>query len=310
MKILIAYDGSEGADAALDDLRRAGLPETVEAVVLTVADVFLPPPINEETDNTFPLYVPDGIRRAHKKAALEIERAAELAARAGERIKTLFPGWDVRTEACGDSPAWAVIKMADGLKPDLIIVGSHGHTFLGDRLILGSVSQRILQESSMTVRVSRHSNKSADSPVRILIGTDGSPDAEAAVEAVTRRVWPGGSEARVLCVLDTVMFVTPDPSQPPVMKWVEDDDRKKPERVGQVFEPLAEKLRTAGLNASVITMEGNPKLLIIEEAKEWNADSIFVGAKGVRGIDRFLLGSVSAAVAARAHCSVEVVRSR
>lgn len=42
MKILIAYDGSDCAEAALVDLRRAGLPSEVEAVVLTVADVFGP----------------------------------------------------------------------------------------------------------------------------------------------------------------------------------------------------------------------------------------------------------------------------
>ena len=49
---------------------------------------------------------------------------------------------------------------------------------------------------------------------------------------------------------------------------------------------------------------------ILEEADAWGADCIFVGAKGTRGIDRLLLGSVSSAVAARAQCSVEVVRPK
>jgi nucleotide-binding universal stress UspA family protein len=56
--------------------------------------------------------------------------------------------------------------------------------------------------------------------------------------------------------------------------------------------------------------KGDPKQILIEEAESWQADSIFVGAKGMRGIERLLLGSVSAAVAARAHCSVEVVRPK
>jgi hypothetical protein len=38
MKVLIAYDGSGYADAALDDLRRAGLPGDAEALVVSVAD--------------------------------------------------------------------------------------------------------------------------------------------------------------------------------------------------------------------------------------------------------------------------------
>src|SRR5918992_1843420 len=46
-KILIAYDGSACSDAALGDLRRAGLPASLDALVLTVADVIVPPPDKE-----------------------------------------------------------------------------------------------------------------------------------------------------------------------------------------------------------------------------------------------------------------------
>jgi len=35
MRILIAYDGSSGADAALFDLQRAGLPQEAEALVIS-----------------------------------------------------------------------------------------------------------------------------------------------------------------------------------------------------------------------------------------------------------------------------------
>jgi hypothetical protein len=38
-KVLIAYDGSSCADAALEDLRHAGLPRIAKALVLSVADV-------------------------------------------------------------------------------------------------------------------------------------------------------------------------------------------------------------------------------------------------------------------------------
>ena len=66
--------------------------------------------------------------------------------------------------------------------------------------------------------------------------------------------------------------------------------------------------RSAGLNASLMIRRGNPKDEIIEEAEGWGADCIFLGAKGTRGVERLLLGSVSSAVSARARCSVEVVR--
>ena len=308
MKILIAYDGSECSEAALDDLRRAGLSNVAEVLLITVADVFLPPPINEALDDTFPFYVPAGVRRAHEHAAKAVENARGLAEQAAERVRKMFPGWDIRADAYAESPAWAVVRTADEWKPDLVIVGAHGHTVLGGRLILGSVSQRVLYEALCSVRVARAPKNDGDSPVRIVIGTDGSPGAQASIEAVAARSWPAGSAVRVVSVLDTVMSITHDSTQPAVVKWVEVGDEEEWGWVRQAFEPSAEKLRQAGLDASVVLRKGNPKSVLVEEAKEWGADSIFLGAKGMRDIDRLLLGSVSAAVAARARCSVEVVR--
>ena len=46
MKLLIAYDGSRDADSALDDLRASGLPDVGEAQVVSVAEVWMPPPVS------------------------------------------------------------------------------------------------------------------------------------------------------------------------------------------------------------------------------------------------------------------------
>jgi nucleotide-binding universal stress UspA family protein len=309
MKILIAYVGSECADVALQDMKNAGLPKTTDVLVMTMADVFLPPPINEEIDNTFPMYVPEGVKRAHERAELKLKEAEEMSKRASEQIKKSFPGWQVRHKALADSPAWAIIKTADEWKPDLVVVGAHGHSVLGGRLILGSVSQRVLYEASCSVRVARGRHKDTDNSVRLLIGADNSPYSNAAVDAVCRREWPRGTEVRLLAVVDTVMAITSDSSQPETLKWIEVGDEENWDEVRQLFQPSADKLRASGLDAAVMIRRGNPTNELLEEAESWGADCIFVGAKGTRGIDRLLLGSVSSAVSARAHCSVEVVRS-
>jgi nucleotide-binding universal stress UspA family protein len=308
MRILVAYDGSDFADAALEDLKRAGFADEAEVLVMSVADVFVPNPVNDGRDNGFPTYVPQAVRRAHERAQHELEQAGVLAGRASERIKTLFPHWRVSYHAEADSPPWAVIRKSDEWKPDLIVMGARGHSVFGGRVILGSISQRVLYEARCSVRIARGPHSNTDRPVRLLIGVDNSSDAKAAVAAVCNRNWPVGTEVGLLAVVDTVMAVTPNPSEPSVMKWIEVADKNNWDQVREIFEPSAERLRRAGLRAAVLIRRGNPSDQILEEADTWGADCIFVGARGTRGIDRLLLGSVSSAVSARAHCSVEVVR--
>jgi nucleotide-binding universal stress UspA family protein len=232
-----------------------------------------------------------------------------MAKEAAEQIKKNFPEWEVDHEALADSPAWAIIKTADERKSDLVVVGAHGHSVLGGRMILGSISQRVLYEASCSVRVARSRKKDVGSPLRLLIGVDNSPYANAAVEAVCQRDWPSGTEVRLLTVVDNVMQIIPDLTQPEIVKWIEAADEENGDQVRQIFQPLADKLRSSGLDAAVEIRRGNPTNELVDEAETWGADCIFLGPKGIRGVERLLLGSVSSAVAARAHCSVEIARS-
>jgi nucleotide-binding universal stress UspA family protein len=307
MKILIAYDGSSCADAALDDLRCAGLPCVAEALIMSVADVFLQPPLSQEAASL--AQVPVAVQQAWSRAAHAVEEAQTLARRAQAQVVTYFPGWDVRAEACADSPAWAVIKQADTWQPDAVVVGSHGRSAMG-RLLLGSVSQKILTEARCSVRVGRSRRQTDATSVRLLIGVDGSPDASAAVHAVAAREWPTGSEACLVTVLDARMRTALAPSRPPVEMWTTVGDVDEQAWVSKMIDAMAEPLWNRGLIVSSVIKEGDPKQVLLDEAEHWGADCIFVGARGLSRIERFLIGSVSAAVAARAHCSVEVVRPR
>jgi len=306
MKILLAYDGSECAETGLADLKRAGLPAEAEALVISVADVFVPPPL-DESESSVPAYVPEAIRHAHEHAQQTVEQSEVLAKRASEQLKSFFPGWTISYKAEADSPAWALIRKADEWKPDLIVMGARGHSVFGGRLIMGSISQRVLYEARCSVRIARASRKQADEAVRILIGVDNSEDSSAAVDAVCKRNWPEGSEVALLAVVDTVMPINTDAS---VMKWIEVGEERNWDQVREIFAPAAEKLRRAELHAEVLISRGNPADQILGEADSWGADCIFIGAKGTRGIERLLLGSVSSAVSARAHCSVEVSRQK
>ena len=80
-------------------------------------------------------------------------------------------------------------------------------------------------------------------------------------------------------------------------------------RLQDVAEDSAVKLEAAGLSAEPIVLNANARTELVEEAKRWNADMIFVGARGLGRLDRLLLGSVSTAVVMHAGCSVEVIRA-
>ena len=81
--------------------------------------------------------------------------------------------------------------------------------------------------------------------------------------------------------------------------------------IEQLAETEIAKLEKAGLESRHHLHEGNPKDILVKEAESWSADCIFVGATAFgSALGRVLLGSTSAAIAARAHCSVEVVRMR
>jgi nucleotide-binding universal stress UspA family protein len=304
MKILIAYDGSEFADAAIEDLRHAGLPATAETLVFSVADVFVPPAI-AAGDDVLP--EPAAVRRAHQRAERKLKEAETRARDASERLRKDFPEWKVSYEAAAESPAWAIIFKAGEWQADLIVVGSHGKSGLAGRLILGSVSQRVLYEAHCSVRIGRAGPKDQTPPLRMLVGIDGSAHSRAVVHKITSRNWPAGTQVRLLAVVDTVMALSGNGEEQTV-KWLEVDDENNWDQVREVFEPEAERLRAIGLNAAVMIRRGHPTKQLLEEAETWAAHSVFVGAKGSRGIERLLLGSVSAALAARAHCSVEVVR--
>jgi nucleotide-binding universal stress UspA family protein len=305
MKILIAYDGSQGADDALDDLLRAGLPPLAEALIVSVAEVFAPP--TGSTDAAGSVQVLPAVRRAWAEATQAIEAARALSLQACARVQALFPGWQVRAEAFADSPAWGVIKQADAWHPDLIVVGSHGRSALG-RLVLGSVSQMIVTEARCSVRVARRHDRTGAAPVRLVIGVDGSPHAQAAIDAMAARVWPPGSAVYVVAVLDARLATAPPPT-PPLLEERRGASAVETQTwVHSMVETLGQPLQAAGLAVSSAIKEGDPKRVLPDIAAQWDADCLVVGARGLSRVQRFVLGSVSAAVAVRAHCSVEVIR--
>jgi nucleotide-binding universal stress UspA family protein len=321
MRILIAYDGSPCAQAALSDLSRAGFPSNAEALVLTVADTW-PLPEGQAELTRAPSTT---MRAAREAAALMQARAQNFAREGAERVKALFPTWHVQAEAVTDSPAWAIILKAETWRADLIVVGSHGYSSLG-RWLLGSVSQTVLTHATTSVRIARERPTPPDRPLRVLIGVDGSLESDQAVRTAAARHWPTGTDVRLILVLNPAILatvgtslavttaeyaaVTANGTQGQPLADQEEADEIDG-LIGRMLDSYAAIIscNSAAVTVSTALLPGEPKLVLVEEAEKWGADCIFIGSRGLSRWERLLLGSVSSAVAARAHCTVEVVRA-
>jgi len=312
MRVLIAYDGSECAESALDDLIHAGLPHKGEALIVTVGEVWLPPPPPSayEIVEMAKADSPQALERKYQENSDVVKTASAMAARAAARFVSNFPQWKVSHEALWGSPSWELHSKAEAWRADLIVVGSHGRSAFG-RFFLGSISQWLLTEARCSVRVARGKLDEPDFPVRLLLGHDGSRNAQRALEEIAARTWPAKSEVRVVIVDQPLEATVVGSAMPPLTASIADFNRQEHVRLQRLVERAAGKLREAGLRAAGEVINGDPKQVLVRMAEDWRADCIFVGATGVSNrLERFLLGTVAGAVAARAHCSVEVVRSR
>ncbi len=145
--------------------------------------------------------------------------------------------------------------------------------------------------------------------MRIIVGTDGSAASDEALRAVAARNWPPQSEVMVIMVDDPLVPDLLGKVIPPLERMIEEDRREERDWVEEISKRSVELLRAADIKVTCAVKEGDPKRELPKAAEEWGADCIFVGSAGFSNrFERFVLGSISAAVAARAHCSVEVVR--
>jgi nucleotide-binding universal stress UspA family protein len=142
--------------------------------------------------------------------------------------------------------------------------------------------------------------------MKILLAIDDSSFSQAAAQSVVARPWPPDTEIRVLHVIEP----------PPVLLGREitgyDEAvwKARREQAKDLVTKATERLRKSGLNVTTALEEGDPKSQIIDVANDWHADLIVLGSHGRKGLNRFLMGSVSEAVVRHAPCSVEIVRTQ
>ena len=311
IKILIVYDGSENAEVALDDLSKAGLPGGVDALVV-VTDVTLPSSpedISRTVADRRMMVLRSGVS-SFVPSLRDQEEERVMSYRVERRLRSMFPLGAVKVEGVSHSQSIrrGMVRRAEAWGADLIVIGSPISPSPQITDYSGAAVE-IAADSHCSARIARPSTAISGSPVRILIGVDGSPDANKCFRAVAQRSWPKESEARVVLIAKpgTRIGLVPAEAVSTVAHG-----RPRPPGAGAI-EQGVEELRTSGLKVSVSIREHLPVDVLIEEAREWSADCIFVDALAFSrrpgsSNDMPPLSNVVRALAMGAPCSVEIVR--
>jgi nucleotide-binding universal stress UspA family protein len=145
--------------------------------------------------------------------------------------------------------------------------------------------------------------------MKIILAVDDLKSSEAAVQATMEQAHPSETEVLVLHAVEppSLMVAREMRGYNPALKalWHETEHQAR-----AMVNEIARQLRAKGFKVRSVVAKGDPKSRIIDLATEQKADLIVLGCHGRKGLDRFLMGSVSEAVARYAPCSVEIARSR
>jgi nucleotide-binding universal stress UspA family protein len=251
--------------------------------------------------------LPALIEDAKHQAQSAVRRAADKLTQSGHQVLSEIPL---------GNPKEVITKYAKQWGANLIMVGSHGQSGVS-RFFLGSVAQAVLRTAGCSVEVVRQSPYTLPSShgTKIVLATDGSECSVKAVYAVANRPWPAGSEVKILSVVQLLTPQVPSTAAPLCAPYpnslLEEIWKEARVRAEEAVSDARRVLSVAGLKVCgcKATPVGEPRELILDEAKACGADLIVLGSHGRHGLDRFLMGSVAESVSIHAHCSVEVVRS-
>ena len=306
MKVLLATDGSEQAEAAANEIVRQQLPANSAVLIISVVEpVYLPltyPGDGVDMD-VYSQIEKDGLEQgsaAVRKAAAQIDAGCK-----GNKLH-------ITTEVFSGSPTQTILEEVEKFDADLIVVGSHGYGMV-KRFLLGSVSHSVALHAACSVEIVRN-RQLGNKKMKILLAIDGSEQSEAAVDEVARQHFPDGSEVRIISVIEPAYYPTTLPWEGIDMEIYKQIEKHALMRALETVQKASAKLQAVkGSRQLTITtkeLSGSAKSVILEEADSFGADLIVVGSHGHGSVERFLLGSVSQAVALHATCSVEIVRSR
>jgi nucleotide-binding universal stress UspA family protein len=291
-RVLVATDLSDAADEAIRQAHERARVEGGELVACHVIPNVL------RNNPLFPQFAAaemDGLVETEKRAAAAVEaRVMEVTGRPLEGF---------RVHIDNGSPPEAIVRAADDVHATLVIVGSRGATGL-ERLLLGSVAERVVRYAHCPVQVARPNAKTG----HVLAATDFSAPALPVIAVAAEEAKIRGARLTLLHSVDVLPTPAAGFGVPFGASWVV----PPPELIDQMQKNAAEALRSElarfGVEGDVLAMVGNAGAAIVDTARTLPAELVVVATRGRTGIARMVLGSTAERVISLVSCSVLAVR--
>jgi nucleotide-binding universal stress UspA family protein len=280
-RLLVAYDGSEEADAALSFA--AALAGRSDAGV-TVVHVLEP-----EHRALRPR------RRRSPRPATEEEAAAWL----GEAIgRASLRGRAESVILAASRPAHEIIDLAGQVEADLLLAGRKG-THARPGFLIGGVAERLIAYSPCSVAFFSAGHEAAPAPT-VIAGYDGSAEADRALEAATGLALAFSARLLILSVVDYYIPFGGVPSESVREAIQHGAERTLHEAVAGLAAPLE--------SVSAELREGDPRVGLLAAAEGERPLALVLGHTGAGGFAELMLGRTASAVATGARCPVVVVK--
>ena len=211
----------------------------------------------------------------------------------------------VECEIAEGAAAARILERADALGADMIVVGTHGRSAF-ERLLLGSVADKVLRRASQPVLTVPPDAPAVPGFARVLCATDLSPAADRALDRAVSIIGRSQGRLVVLHVLE----------MPDVPEDIPEAPSYDVEAFWEVYRDRARRLMEAAIPAPVrdrssveaVMAPGRAHAAIVERARRDGEDLIVLGTQGRGPIERLFLGSTADQVVRRSPCAVLTVR--
>jgi CBS domain-containing protein len=278
--ILVAYDGSQGAEAALRmgidlakatgaELRTVSVEEHLPRYAATIDEV-------EAAREAIDAHFHDLTKRA-RDAALVEGLDIESVIRQGHEVESIL----------------AVVRES---KTDLLVLGHQGHSRVLERLV-GSTAYslaRVAPCSILLMRDGRAPGRGLGGLKRFLVGLDGSPLGRLAFRAALDLATLSGG-----AVVGVSVREAPTGTRPEAVDWTD---------VAQLQAAAEEHARSAGVPFTSVRRVGHAAQALSDQARESAADLVVLGATGLEHPWSPTIGGTAGRVAGDAPCPVLLVR--